>query len=142
MSSGPPGRRTHGTGTYIEKLCVFDAETLEQYDTSGLNELILGSIQSTGDEDWFYLQGPGMPGPVSLNKHAPRDNPDAPIADAIGLGDSIQYTVSGGTVYCWLGCDMSGVLIGYEGYMKVWLDFTAGGSFQSAYSDYRGTIEY
>ena len=130
----------HGTGALVEKLYVFDAETLEQYDTDQLNEMILGSIQSTGDEDNFYLQGPGMPG-VTLNKHAPRDNPDAPVADAIGLGDVIQYTVSDGVVYCWLGCDMSGALIGYEGYLKVWLEFTDEGSFECWRCDYVGSIE-
>ncbi len=131
----------HGTGALVEKLYVFDADTLEQYDTSGLNEEILRSIKSTGDEDNFYLQGPGMPGPVTLNKHAPRDNPGAPVADVIGLGDIIRYTVSDGVVYCWLGCDMSGALIGYEGYLKVWLEFTDAGSFQGWRCDYVGSIE-
>ena len=132
----------YGTGVHVEQLYVFDAETLEQYDTSGLNELILSSIQSTGDEDWFYLRGPGMPGPVSLNKHAPRDNPDAPVADAISLGDMIQYTVNGGEVNCWLGCDTSGMSTGYEGYLKVSLEFAGAGGFRCVFSEYTGEIEY
>lgn len=132
----------HGTGVIENYLYLFDADTLEQYDTAGLNDMILDSIQSTGDEDWFYLRGPGMPGPVSLNKHAPRDNPDAPVADAISLGDVIQYTISGGEVNCWLGCDTSGMSTGYEGYLKVSLEFAGAGGFRCVFSEYTGEIEY
>ena len=107
----------HGTGCLVENLYVFDAETLEQYDTSAVTELILGSIRSTGDMDNFYLSGFGLD--LTIPKSEARaKNPDAPMADKLGFGDIIRYTVKDGQVSCWLGID-AGMGINYIGYIQV-----------------------
>lgn len=107
----------HGTGCLVENLYVFDAETLEQYDTSAVTELILGSIRSTGDMDNFYLSGFGLD--LTIPKSEARaKNPDAPMTDKLGFGDIIRYTVKDGQVSCWLGID-AGMGINYIGYIQV-----------------------
>ncbi|MBD5085476.1 MAG: M56 family metallopeptidase [Clostridiales bacterium] len=125
----------HGTGAYIEKLYVFDAETLEQYDTSGLNELILNQFQSTSDENNFYLNGAGMD--VTIPKsEAQKANPYAPMSDAIGFDMIIRYTIEDGKVFCWLGCDASTGLINYIGCINVPVRMTPSGSFACGQAQY------
>ncbi|MDE7171066.1 MAG: hypothetical protein K2O11_04205, partial [Oscillospiraceae bacterium] len=125
----------HGTGVYIEKLYVFDAETLKQYDTSGLNEMILNHFQSTGDEDNFYLSGAGLN--VTIPKSEAQEmNEYAPVADTICFEEIIRYTIKDGKVFCWLGCDASGGLINYIGYINVPVRMTSSGDFVCGQAQY------
>ena len=126
----------HGTGCLIENLFVFDAETLEQLDTSGLNERILNSIESTGDEDNFYLSAPWMDQVVIPKSAAREANPDAPMAETLGLGEVIKYGVEQGRVYCYLGCDASGMTTNYIGYLDITLGFTPREGFRCAGAQY------
>ena len=127
----------HGTGVYIEKLYVFDAGMLEQYDTSGLNEMILNSIESTGDEDNFYLTVGGERVTVPKSKAQPKEDPDAfVVADKLSLGSIIRYTVEDGQVSCWLACDPSGMSLNYIGFLKITLELTPSGSFSCGSAQY------
>lgn len=117
-----------GTGCLVENLYVFDAETLEQYDTDRLNEMIFNSIESTGDEENFYLRGAGMDETIPKSE-ARAKNPYAPMADTLWFEDYIRYTIEDGQVFCWLGCDASGSLINYTGYIKVPINMSPSGAF-------------
>lgn len=117
-----------GTGCLVENLYVFDAETLEQYDTDRLNEMIFNSIESTGDEENFYLRGAGMDETIPKSE-AQAKNPYAPMADTLWFEDYIRYAIEDGQVFCWLGCDASGSLINYTGYIKVPLQMSTSGAF-------------
>ncbi len=119
----------HGTGALSENLYAFDAETLEQYDTSGLNELILGSIRSTGDENNYYLDLPGGERAVISKREVQKEAPETPLANAIGFADYITYSVKDGKVFCWLGCDTSGRGTNYIGTINVRVDLTPEGGF-------------
>lgn len=117
-----------GTGCLVENLYVFDAETLEQYGTDRLNEMIFNSIESTGDEENFYLRGAGMDETIPKSE-AQAKNPYAPMADTLWFEDYIRYTIEDGQVFCWLGCDASGSLINYTGYIKVPINMSPSGAF-------------
>ena len=112
----------HGTGVHVEQLYVFDAETLEQYDTSGLNQRILDQIESAGDGDGYSLSAPWM-GRISVAKEAGEDNEHAPAADALALGDVIEYSLEEDGLHCRLGCDASGIAVDYIGYLDITLGF-------------------
>lgn len=117
-----------GTGCLVENLYVFDGSTLEQYDTDRLNEMIFNSIESTGDEENFYLRGAGMDETIPKSE-AQAKNPYAPMADTLWFEDYIRYTIEDGQVFCWLGCDASGSLINYTGYIKVPINMSPSGAF-------------
>ena len=120
----------HGTGCIEENLYVFDADTLEQYDTLDLNKKILAQVESTGDEDSFYLSAPWMERVAIPRNGAEQMNFDAPMADALALGEVVQYTVADGQVLCRLGCDASGMTTNYIGYVNVPVRLTPSGGFQ------------
>lgn len=111
----------HGTGVSVDNLYVFDADTLEQYDTSGLTGMILESVKSTGDGENYYLTGPG------LDETIPREDGEGPAADALALGDIVEYSVKDGGVFCLLGCDASGFGANYVGRVVAELEFSGGG---------------
>ena len=115
----------HGTGVSVDNLYVFDADTLEQYDTSGLTGMILGSVESTGDGENYCLTGPG------LDETIPREDGAGPTEDALVLGDIVGYSVKDGVVFCFLGCDASGFGSNYVGRVEVELEFS-GGAFRCA----------
>ena len=62
----------HSNGYRQETLYIFDAETLERYDTDDIVEQARSQIQSTGDGENFYLSAPGMER-VTLPKSIVRD---------------------------------------------------------------------
>lgn len=101
----------HGAGVMIQELHVFDADTLEEYDCSSLTETLIGQVSSTGDQDNFYLTAPGA-GLVALPK-AMTSHP----ADAIHLGDYVEYHFQDNTLTCRLGCDMG--MLEYCGEFRV-----------------------
>ena len=111
----------HGTGVSVDNLYVFDADTLEQYDTSGLTGMILESVRSTGDGENYYLTGP------RLDETIPREDGEGPAADALALGDIVEYSVKDGGVFCLLGCDASGFGANYVGRVVAELEFSGGG---------------
>mgnify|MGYP002515528020 CR=1 FL=1 len=111
----------HGTGVSVDNLYVFDADTLEQYDTSGLTGMILESVKSAGDGENYYLTGPG------LDETIPREDGKGPAVDALALGDIVEYSVKDGGVFCLLGCDASGFGANYVGRVVAELEFSGGG---------------
>ena len=86
----------HGTGALAESLCVFDADTLEQYDTSRMPDMMIEQISSTADETNFYLSAPGME-KVTIPKSTFR----MPSYDTIQFGGYSYYTVKDGKLFCW-----------------------------------------
>ncbi len=112
----------HGTGAVENYLYLFDADTLEQYDTAGLNQRILDQIESAGDGDGYSLSAPWM-GRISVAKEAGEDNEHAPAADALALGDVIEYSLEEDGLHCRLGCDASGIAVDYIGYLDITLGF-------------------
>ena len=124
-----------GTGCFVEDLLVFDADTLEQYDTSDLSERILGSIQSTGDGENFYLRGPGLDEAIPKSA-AEKENPGAPVAQALGLGEIVRWTVKDGKVFCWLGCDASGRTTNYIGWVNAPVNMSPSGAFSCGNAQY------
>lgn len=126
----------HGTGTYIEKLYMFDADTLERYDTSGLTEMILGSIESAGDEENYYLSAPGMVRTAISKREAQEKNGDVPVADALNLGNIVEYSLQADGIHCRLGCDASGRTLNYIGCLDVTLGCSAGGGFRCVSAQY------
>lgn len=127
----------HGTGCLVENLYVFDAETLMQYDTSGLNEMILGSIQSTGDGEHYYLGLPGGEQVTISKKEIQSADADVPLADTIDFSHYIEYDIEGEEILCRLGCDTSGLTINYIGFINVPVEFTSDGSFICHSAQYR-----
>ncbi len=80
-------------------LYVFDAETLEQYDTSGVVGMVAAQIHSTGDEESFYVSAPGMDR-VSVPKSAIGRGE---VYDALEFGERYYYfTLKDGKLFCWL----------------------------------------
>ncbi len=127
----------HGTGFFEEGLYVFDAETLEQYDTSTLTQDLIAQVSATGDQENFYLSAPGMDR-ISVPKGV-AGLPET--ADALGLGDIVYYTLKDGTVRCTLGCDASGRALAYVGYLHVILRLDGQG-FRAAEFQYEPDPEY
>ena len=117
-----------GTGVLVEDLYVFDADTLEQYDTSGVSEMIFNAVKSTGDEENFYLRGAGMDETIPKSG-AREENEYAPVADALWFEDQVRWTVKDDQVFCWLGCDASGTLTNYIGWVKVPVNMSPSGAF-------------
>lgn len=134
----------HGTGALDEQLYLFDAETLERYDTTDdLTGRLLQQIQSTGDGDYFYLSAPGMER-VAISKEDVRgENPDVPLADALELGSHNEYSIEGGKLFCRLGCDASGRYTNYLGEVRVALELGRDGAVTASsfqYVPYGGAV--
>ena len=123
-----------GTGCFVEDLLVFDADTLEQYDTSNLNQRILDSVQSTGDGENFYLSAPWMDR-VTIPKAGVAAE-GVPMADALALGEIIEYSVENGRVICRLGCDASGRTTNYIGYLNITLGLAPQEGFRCVSGQY------
>ncbi len=123
----------HGTGTLEQNLYVFDADTLEQYDASGLTAMILDQIQSTGDGENFYLKGLGLDEAIPKSG---AENGGVPLAEALVVGDYVCYSIKDGRVFCWLGCDASGTLTNYTGWISVPVEMDAGGGFSPGEAAY------
>ena len=125
-----------GTGCLVQNLYAFDAETLEQYDTSGLNEQILGGIKSTGDEENFYLSASWMDRVAVPKDEARKMNEYVPVAETLALGEIIEYIVEKDGVHCRLGCDASGSAVNYIGYLDITLGFTPREGFRCVSARY------
>ena len=123
-----------GTGCLVEELYAFDADTLEQYDTSNLNQRILDSVQSTGDGENFYLSAPWMDR-VTIPKAGVAAE-GVPMADALALGEIIEYSVENGRVICRLGCDASGRTTNYIGYLNITLGLAPQEGFRCVSGQY------
>lgn len=125
-----------GTGAWEDGLYLFDAETLEQYDTSGLKKKILDSVESAGDGDNFYLSAPGMERVAISKREAQEKNGDVPVADALNLGNIVEYSLQADGVHCSLPCDASGKILNYIGYLDVTLGYSAGVGFRCVSAQY------
>ncbi len=86
-----------GTGCWVERLYLFDADTLAQYDTSDLTERIIARINSTGDDQYFYLSAPGMER-VTVPKNVAYDP-----GEQIEFGNIVYYHFEDGRLSCSLG---------------------------------------
>ena len=86
----------HGTGALAESLCVFDADTLEQYDTGRMPDMMIEQISSTADGTNFYLSAPGME-----KVNIPKSTFRMPSYDTIQFGGYSYYTVKDGKLFCW-----------------------------------------
>ncbi|MDE6260672.1 MAG: M56 family metallopeptidase, partial [Oscillospiraceae bacterium] len=122
----------HGTGVFLQEPHIFDAQTLEEYNLSGLRGGILEQIKSTGDEENFYLSAPGLRLNETISRQEVREGCREeididPMADTLNLGDWIGYTIEDGQMFCWLGCDATGMALYYPGYVKIQLSFTGSG---------------
>ena len=117
-----------GAGVLVENLYVFDADTLEQYDTDRLNELVFSAIQCTGDGESFYLKGLELDEAISKDRVREK-SPYTPMAEALWFEDQVRWTVKDGQVFCWLGCDASGTLTNYIGWVNVPVNMSPSGAF-------------
>ncbi len=102
----------HGTGLSVNQLYLFDADTLEQYDTADLTERVIAQIQSTGDDQYFYLSAPGMER-VSVPKSIAYD----PV-EQIGFGDIVYYYIQDGRLSCVLSCAVGNIGPEYNGSVR------------------------
>ena len=59
-------------------------------------------------------------------------NPNAPVAETLGLGEVVEYDVEQGRVYCFLACDASGLCVNYIGTLRVALELSPSGVIQCA----------
>ena len=125
-----------GTGAWADGLYLFDADTLEQYDTGGLTEMILGSVESTGDGENYYLSAPGMERVAISKREAQEKNGAVPAADTLSLGNIVEYSLEADGVHCRLGCDASGRLLNYIGWLDVALGYSAGDGFRCVSAQY------
>lgn len=89
-----------GTGCWIERLYLFDADTLTQYDTSDLTDRIIARISSTGDDQYFYLSAPGMER-VTIPK-----NVAFYPGEQIEFGQIVYYHIEDGKLTCSMSCDV------------------------------------
>ena len=84
-----------GTAATMNRPHIFDAETLEEYDTGWYRDGFLSYISSTGDEENFYLSAPGL-NTVTIPKSGVKGKP----AQAIGFGPWVQYEMQDGKLIC------------------------------------------
>lgn len=114
----------HGTGAMEQRLYIFDADTLKQYDTADLTKRLIQQITSTGDDQYFYLSAPGME-QVAIPKDVAGVGP---TPDAIELGNVVEYSLKDGALCCYLGCDASGRTLEYCGEIQIILTMNRQGS--------------
>ena len=113
---------TDTAGADDQELHVFDAQTLEEYDLSGLRQSVVGRYECTEDETCFYLEGPGVHGQTRIRKAGGE-------VEAVSVGEHVRYSVQDGGVLCWVELEMSGADLHGVYYIGVRLDFT-GSDFQ------------
>lgn len=104
----------HGTGCYGEHLYIFDAETLEQYDTSGLEDMILSQVTSYAGEDRFYVSAPGLEAEI--------EKPDGDYYyynDSVSFGDYYRFQVKNGRLYGRFGAALDRADVCYCGTLEV-----------------------
>ncbi len=89
-----------GTGCWVDRLYLFDADTLTQYDTSDLTDRIIARISSTGDDQYFYLSAPGME-----RVTVPKSVAYFP-GEQIEFGNIVYYHIEGGKLTCSMSCDV------------------------------------
>ena len=90
----------HGTGYYGEHLYIFDAETLERYDTSGLEDMILSQVSSYTDGERFYVSAPGLEAKIE------KPDIDCLYSDHVNFEDNYRFLVENGKLY---GCFSAGL---------------------------------
>ena len=126
-----------GTGAWSDGLYVFDGDTLEQFDTAGVAQMILDSIRSMGDAENFYLTGPGGLN-VAISKEDVRrgyEYGDIPMDDTLAMGNIVEFRVENGAVHCNLPCS-SYFTINYIGSLDVTLDFSRIEGFRCVKTEY------
>lgn len=111
---------TDTAGADDQELHVFDAQTLEEYDLSGLRQSVVGRYECTEDETCFYLEGPGVHGQTRIRKAEGE-------VEAVSVGEHVRYSVQDGGVLCWVELEMSGADLHGVYYISVSLDFTGSG---------------
>ncbi len=103
-----------GTGVAVERLYIFDADTLKQYDTAGLTDRIIAQIDAAGDDkEYFYLSAPGMERAPVPKSAAYRPG------ERVTFGNIVYYAIQDGRLLCWLGCDVG--MLEYSGNVLVTL---------------------
>jgi len=105
-------------GEPAQELHAFDAQTLEEYDLSGLRESVAGRFKCTEEGTRFYLEGPGTYGPMVIRKGE---------VEAVSVGEHARYSVEDGNVFCWMSMELTGADLHELRYIRVRLDFTGGG---------------
>ena len=105
-------------GEPAQELHVFDAQTLEEYDLSGLRESVAGRFKCTEEGTRFYLEGPGTYGPMVIRKGE---------VEAVSVGEHARYSVEDGNVFCWMSMELTCADLHELRYIRVRLDFTGGG---------------
>lgn len=111
---------TDTAGADDQELHVFDAQTLEEYDLSGLRQSVVGRYECTEYETCFYLEGPGIHNHVRIRKAGGE-------VEAVRVGEHVRYGVQDGGVLCWVELEMSGADLHDVRYIGVDLDFTGSG---------------
>ena len=125
-----------GTGAWSDGLYVFDGDTLEQLNTTNLTQYqaILDSFSSAGDEENFYLTGPGLD--VTIPKstaHGP--NGVTPVQDVLSIGNIVEFRVENGAVHCNLPCS-SYQTVNYIGTLDATLEFSRTEGFRCVKAEY------
>lgn len=92
-----------GSGVYDGSLRVFRGTPLTEYDCSGVTDMVIGQIESTGDADHFYLQADGLD--VTIPKEELGSDEFNRMYEAILLGDYYFFKVAGSKLYCHLGAE-------------------------------------
>ena len=105
-------------GEPAQELHAFDAQTLEEYDLSGLREGVAGQFKCTEEGTRVYLEGPGTYGPMVIRKGE---------VEAVSVGEHARYSVEDGNVFCWMSMELTGADLHELRYIRVRLDFTGGG---------------
>lgn len=90
-----------GSGAYGGGLRVFRGTPLAEYDCSGVKDMVIGQIESTGDAGHFYLRADGLDVTIS-KKELDGDGFDR-MYDAIFFDEYYSFEVAGGKLYCRLG---------------------------------------
>lgn len=111
---------TDAAGADDQELHVFDAQTLEEYDLSGLRQSVAGQYKCTEGETWFYLDGPGIYKQMRIRKAGGE-------VETVSVGEHVRYSVQDGGVLCWVELEMSGADLHDVRYIGVDLDFTGSG---------------
>ena len=84
-----------GTEASMSRPHIFDAETLEEYDTSWYWNGFDPYISSTGDEENFYLSVPGL-SRITISKSGVTGE----ASDAISFGTWVEYELQDGRLVC------------------------------------------
>ena len=97
----------HGSGVLLEELHLFDAATLEEYDTSNLTDRFLDTLTMSGDAENYYIAAPDG-AQFSLSKQAVREQWLPPaggeLNHVLGADLTIRYRIGDRGLSLEAGC--------------------------------------